>query len=34
VRRIGPLRKQRHILDYEVAAEPRADAARELSLVV
>lgn len=35
VRRIGPLRKQRHILDYEVAGEVRvAAAARELSLVV
>jgi quinol monooxygenase YgiN len=35
VRRIGPLRKLRHILDYEVAAEPRAAAAApELSLVV
>ncbi len=35
VRRIGPLRKHRHILDYEVAVEPRAAvAAPELSLVV
>ena len=33
-RRIGPLRKQRHVLDYELAGETRAEAAPELSLVV
>ena len=33
-RRIGPLRKQRHILDYEVAVQSRAQAPSELNLVV